>query len=325
MVNQQLRDYISEQIHLGVATEAVKSALLESGWAEADVNEAMQLESTSGSAPATAQISKPAVSQQPVIATKPAQINVPATADIVQPKITVTAKASAPATVAFGSGSAIQQNAVSSSVKPNSEGITAGLAMNAKSAHASRVPLIVVTILLLGVSTIAVFFYMKMGSLRAQIDTAGVQGGTAQSKLAGLTKERDTLMNQAEVTSAENKDLMAHLSLFVVSGGATGDQAISLSGTLIAPNSKGLFTLKTSRGAVATIKNSKDGLVDKTLRPLEGKSVQISGMHSAGSSEITVLTVNGASVQPVATSTPASTSTSTSTPIPTSTSTSSST
>src|SRR3989344_4397849 len=88
MANQQLRDYISEQLHVGVPKDAIRSALLESGWKETDVTEAMNLE-TGGAVPQTqpsamaqpkatvsqsAQSAQPASSVQPAMAVaKPAQ------------------------------------------------------------------------------------------------------------------------------------------------------------------------------------------------------------------------------------------------------------
>src|SRR3989344_9540800 len=57
MVNQQLIDYVKSKLQVGVGKDVIKNALLESGWAEADVMEA--LKQASAAQGATAQSATP--------------------------------------------------------------------------------------------------------------------------------------------------------------------------------------------------------------------------------------------------------------------------
>ena len=62
MQNQQLVDYIKQQLQGGVAKDAVKKALLEAGWPEADVAESMQAAAPAAPATAVAPQTKPITS-----------------------------------------------------------------------------------------------------------------------------------------------------------------------------------------------------------------------------------------------------------------------
>ena len=42
-VNQQLKDYIDQQVKVGVPNNVIKAALLEAGWREIDINDAMAI------------------------------------------------------------------------------------------------------------------------------------------------------------------------------------------------------------------------------------------------------------------------------------------
>ena len=40
MINQQILDYIKQQLQQGVSREQIKSSLMTNGWSESDINEA---------------------------------------------------------------------------------------------------------------------------------------------------------------------------------------------------------------------------------------------------------------------------------------------
>src|SRR3989344_2715752 len=75
--NQELKNYIVEQTKLGVSKAAVKSALLEAGWKEDDVNQAIAEAQPVSQGAATASF-KPVSPVQPVQQTQPFQPAKPA-------------------------------------------------------------------------------------------------------------------------------------------------------------------------------------------------------------------------------------------------------
>lgn len=336
MVNQQLRDYVSEQLRLGVAKEAVRGALIESGWAQADVNEVMQsgtgapAEIKPVAPPAIAMAQKPTIAVQPAVQpvrviqpavvaqpvrvsqpavafVKPAQSMASQTTDIVQPKTNpfpVSPKANMgtpgtnPVSVSAASGAA---------AKP----VSLGASIAAKTPDRGKLPMIVMIVLALLLGSAAAYFYMQTSDLQVRVSSLSAESETARTQAGALAKERDSLIGRMASLSSESRDLAVNLSFFVAPGGAEGQQAVAFGGTL-GSGDKGIYTVKTARGVVVSIKNSRDALVEKALKPLVGTMVQISGTHTAGSREVTVLAVNGASVlppAPAATSTPAASTT----------------
>src|SRR6266481_5047975 len=60
MVQQQLIEYISSQVKLGVTKDALKSSLITAGWAQADVDDTMKKFETDQAVAASSVISSPA-------------------------------------------------------------------------------------------------------------------------------------------------------------------------------------------------------------------------------------------------------------------------
>src|SRR3989344_1383186 len=59
MTNQQMLDYIKQQLQQGVNNEAIKTSLIANGWQSADIEEAFRLIATQG------QLSQSDIAQQP--------------------------------------------------------------------------------------------------------------------------------------------------------------------------------------------------------------------------------------------------------------------
>lgn len=65
MVNQQLLDYIRQQLQQGVSREQIKSSLLANGWQEADINETFALISNPAHSPQSPITSQPTITALP--------------------------------------------------------------------------------------------------------------------------------------------------------------------------------------------------------------------------------------------------------------------
>ena len=65
MASQQLLKYIRQQLQLGVAQEQIKSSLMDSGWQENDINEALAMLSNSPIAPHQSQVSQQTLATLP--------------------------------------------------------------------------------------------------------------------------------------------------------------------------------------------------------------------------------------------------------------------
>ena len=293
MVNQQLVDYVKQQVGGGVSGDAVRKALLDAGWPEADVDDSMKM-----AAPAAPAAAAAAVASSP---------------------------AAKPATQSFdpvsAMGSTRQGSVSASTVSP--VGVTAtmdkGRFFNNEHAEeeehgrpaASRVLMIVMGSLIIVLVAVIAYIYLSLnGKLEAVTGTSSLTASEAanlKGQIQTLTSEKDALTGQLAAQTGE-KDALAEELAFLAVTGAVADVPGTVKGTVSAAS--GVYTVTTPHNIRIVVKNSKDAKVDAALKPLVGNSATLAGTHRAGTMEITVVTVNGASLTPPAptpTSTPSST------------------
>lgn len=358
MIQDQLVDYISAQLKLGIPRDTVKSALVGVGWTAQDVEDTLKkIESPSVSTPAAAtpvqatsvQMSQTA-SAQPQPQRQPmttASIIAPAAVSKVssspmgmggvkspEPQmIRVSDLVSSSATTPVSS---VATGPVVSAPKGNSFQGTAKPVMTSQTAQFTQRPqgksniltivLVVIIVLLAGFSGYLLF---KGNGSNAGATPAGVAPGqdqlsALQAQLQALNASNTALSAEAASGTALSKDLENNLALVVAvpalapANGATSSP-ISLSGVLsLGIGKSALFTLTTSYGTKAYIKNSADPLVRAALQPLlTTGTVQVSGTFVPGLPNVTVLAVNGnpiAAPATVTSTTTVTTVTSTTTP-----------
>lgn len=301
-MNQQLIDYIKSQLQVGVGRDVIKGALLESGWADADITEA--LKQASGAQPASFGAAHAAPATSPASATaKPAAAAngaVVMTSDIFQPK---NEPVFDPKSVAQPAAKPQSVTVAATAVK-RAEPVVVGAAAAASSFGAKK-PGISFATIALGVGFVvaagaAVFLFMKQGDLAGQsaaLDAARAEGDVAKQQVAALTQERDNLAAQITQFQNANTALANDLAIFKIPegtpAGATGN--IVVTGSL--RQTAGQYVVFTPNEVTVVVKNSRDAAVDAALKALVGNTVTISGEHALGSREITVTAVNGAPVQ----------------------------
>ncbi len=320
MVNPQLSEYVASQLGVGVPREAVKAALLSSGWAEGDINEALGVVAMA-SAPV-----QPVIQVQPAIIAQPVQA-VSQIVDTVQPapeRVAQSVQATQPAQPA---AQIVQPVAAKSAMiktsdifQPKNEPVFQPKAsMPVASTKVVSNPAIVSGIAVAGPSGIkkylvngvlgfvafvgfglAVMFYMQMADLEVDLDAVKSNRDVLAQQINAAQKERDDL--QARVTGfagleASAKALEAELVIFKTPENATSTVDVSAKGTLHGGDGKTAYSLRTVNDIVLTVKNWKDTKVDVALKPLVGTIVEIAGNHVPGSRDITVLGVNGKTIE----------------------------
>ena len=321
MVNPQLAEYIKQQIQLGVPKEAIKSTLVTSGWPEADVNEAL--------GPSSAQ---PAVSQPAAAPMAAASVSSPAISSAAKPAI------SAPTAVTGGSSPVTRDifkpknepvfgvkpmaNAkpeTKTDVKPFESKIQSMTSSDPNvfiapdaasySSRSSRSWILpgVLGVLFVVSAGAAAYFFLQTQGLKGEGGILPSPDGGSDQQVSALTSERDQLQGQIAALTDENKDLAAQLAIFATPAGAT-TTAFTLSGTL-SGGDKVSYVLTTARSVAFSVKNSKDAKVIAALKPVVGRTVELSGTYTPGSKDLTVTAVNGTPVNPPAP--PAGTSTTT--------------
>ncbi len=313
MIQQQIVDYAKAQLGAGLSEEVIKGALLQAGWVSADVDDSIK-SVTQKKQPEPARATTVA-SVSPIAASMPSMVAKP---QVSPQSINVRDLFG---TAGKGSASFPTQGTRSpiSEIQPMKKTETLAVKEMAIGASAlkpsrfgrSKIVLIVLTVVAIVSAGAAVYFYMNNKSLSEQVtkltadsssnSMASSQVSALTSQLADVTKAKAASDSQAAVLTKNSDELQTELSFFVappLPAGATSSPALafSLSG-MLAVQSNTLYSVTASSGLMVSIKNSKDAKVDAALKPLVGKSVEISGTHPRMSRDVTVTSVNGASVQ----------------------------
>lgn len=329
--NQQLKDYIVEQTKLGVSKDTVKSALLEAGWKEGDISQAV---AEAESRPQEMASLKPTLPIQPVEQAKPLQ-----SAQQTQPfqpaKPSEISQESKPVSMSGFSnptkkdspvpfitsdifqpkGESVFQSSGAKSQTPSNSPETKPQVISIKQNNKSgagtiggkilSISLVVVSIILLGGN---VYFFLQNSALQTQLNVSKQENVSFSSQLSSLANDKNSLTGQITSLNQTISDLDNQLSLYTWPSNVSQTQElpVTIKG-ILGGGGRALYFLTTNKSLMVNVKNSKDLRVDEVLKPLLGTQVEVSGTHLVKSDSVTVTTVNGASLpllQSVSTSTP---------------------
>ncbi len=323
-VNQQLKDYISQQLKLGVSKDVVKSTLLGAGWSESDVSEAMaSVESPAVSqsvSPAAAGETKPVEQAQPV--TNPSETVGTVKSLEVKPEIKTPAAGSEKIPPASFVTSDIFRAKDEPLFQPKETAQKPSLAdkpqiisVNEKAAKTAPrqfvLPLILGILLLASLAAAGFFYYQNSGS-QDQINSLSQENSSLRNQLSAFSNDKSNLTSQISSLNDTINELKNELSIFAIVGTSTAELPVTVKGILSTGGRAG-YSLTTANNIVVYVKNSKDAKVEAALKPLVGSELAIGGTHSTGSSSITVTTINGQPLelfgQQQSTSTPATSTT----------------
>ena len=279
MQNQQLVDYIKQQLQGGVQKDAVRKALLDAGWPQADVDDSMKT-----AEPASATVGASASAQ--------------------------TAFNPSAAMSVGGGSSALPDVKPFASAKSNLDSFTPASADEEadKPRHSwSRIGMSVMAAVIVILLGALVYVYY---SLNGRVTTASGESATITSQLsdmqqqvAKLTNDNAGLTTQVATLTADNQVLSDEALFFSPDKDMAADYTIS--GMI--GSASGVFTLTTAHHILITVKNSKDAKVVSALTPLVGQNASLTGKRKPGVPELTVSAVNGAVLTapaPASTSTP---------------------
>jgi hypothetical protein len=307
MIQDQLVDYISSQMKIGVPRDSIKTTLLAAGWQAADVEDTLsKVESSKTSQPITSGPAGPAIGPKPVA---------PSSAMKTEPqvmKVSDLISASDPAMSVKPVAAARDTSKKSPMIGPTT---TAGtmtatqLSGNQKEFppkdHSSRKPLIIEGVLGLVVVILAVFagfLYFQNGGLTTKLNSLTADSANVTSQLSALQQQvsaSTTLLTvQVGELNAKNQDLQTELSFYAVPPGAAAGATSTamLTGTL-SGGDKVPYTITTSYGTKIYVANSKDPGIIAAFTPIGTSTAQFAGMFVLGSDSITITSVNSTTVQ----------------------------
>jgi hypothetical protein len=305
MVQEQLTDYISSQMKLGVSRDAIKSALVSAGWVAGDVedtlNKAGAVVGAATSQPVTA--SKPAAAASPSASgSEPQMIRV---SDLVSSPFSgsaATAKSTTMSTPAASATPAATAAKFGGTIKGNSFEASPTAAMSSmstkKGGKGMLIMAIVGVILILGLGAVAWYFYSGNAALAAKVSSLNSQSTSVTSQLTALQSQLTAsstadAMQIASLTAA-NTDLALNLSFYAVPLGTPTSTATPLPVTIsgsISGGGKAPYAVTTPRGAKIFIANSSDATIAPELKASIGQTAQLSGTYLQGSDEMTVSSI----------------------------------
>jgi hypothetical protein len=298
MINQQLVDYIKQQLQAGVDKDVVQKALGDAGWQAPDVDDSMKAAASpagavmsSGNFGSSAGMTGSMAGGAGSPALEPAKID-PAAAMGGGSSQSMSSRNkffSRPATAAVSSTPAAV--GVSDDDEDEEHPSTKKFVM-------SMIVMGLVIVILAG--ALAFVYFNLNGQLKAAQSGVMQSGGGDQSALQAqvteLTSERDALAAQTAQASAERDMLADELGFFVVPPGTSTSTPVTviMSGTLTG-NASTTFALTTAHNVRVLVANSANTAVAAALTPLANGTtdVQLTGTHLPASANVTVTAVNG--------------------------------
>ena len=326
MVQDQLVDYISSQLKLGVSREAIKSALVSAGWVGGDVEDTLR-KVEGGAGPQPVAMSQPVATKavasgggaimggaRPAgggfISSNPAQSQPKSDPQMIKVSDLVSASPTMSSSAAMGGRagvSKVEANQFGGKITGNSFEASPAAAGATKGGKGGLIWGIVSVILILGLGAAAYDFYSnssgsssQTASLQAQVSSLNTQISSLQSALSASTT---ALMTQITNLTTANGDLALNLSFYAAPPTSSSSPLMvatsaPLSVTISAAWLTALKTtyyLTTPHGARITIANSAVASMAAQLKPLVGDTVAVSGTYVPGSDQITVTTVTNLS------------------------------
>lgn len=297
--NPQLKDYIAQQTKVGVSKDVIKNALIEAGWEESDINQA--IEEASSSSPAM-------VSSAVVSTIQPQAVKLSETFQASRPLEPAT-QATKPSHVSFVASDIFRQKGESvfqpagTSIKSNIPDVKpAAVISGMKDKLINKDKMLpIVSLGVLSAVFLAgnIYLFFQNSSLNSRIGDLSKNSSSLEKQVASLTNDRKSLAEQVNSLSETVADYASQLSIFALpSGTSTGAIPFAVSGTL-GGGGKSLYILTTSGNILLLVKNSKDVNVDAALKPLIGTKVKLDGTHQSGANQLTVTAVNDQPVQVV--------------------------
>ncbi len=305
MIQDQLVDYISSQLKLGVSRDAIKAALISAGWLAADVEDT--LKKVDGGAPTQQPAAmKPAgaMSVGSSFGASPAASAKNTEPQMIRVSDLVSSSPAKSSPSQFGGKISGNSFEASPAARVKATGSSSGVLAASGGDKKILIGGIVAVVLIVLFGGLAGYFYSINAGLAAQVATLNGASGSVNTQLSALKSQFDAsstaLAAQIATLTSANADLALDLSFYVTPSGSiltTGTTLpITVSG-LLSNGGKAPYIVTTSHGAKIFVANSADAKIAAQLKPLIGTTVQLIGTYVPGSDQMTVASVATSTAQ----------------------------
>ncbi len=304
MIQEQLVEYISGQMKAGASRDSIKSTLLTAGWQAADVEDTLKKIEGSGAGNQLSATAATGASSKPMA--EPQSIKMSDLIATSDPAITSAASTQPVSSASASAGSKVFTGSRPSEIKSSSMPTSFSAQQfpeKTGSSHGTLITEVILGILVVGMGALAGYLYFQNSSLNTQIASANMSTGSTSQKLASLQAAMTASTTQwsAALTTAndQSKELQTELSFYAVPPGTTtgATTTASLSGTL-SGGGRALYAVMATYGAKIYISNSKDAKVIAALEPIATSTTAstFTGVYMPGADSMTLTGVNGTSL-----------------------------
>jgi len=317
MANQQLVDYLKEQLELGAEREHLKQSLLGVGWSLSDVEEAFSVVLKELNLNENNQVSIPEVPKENLVDLtskkdfslkediQKESVQKEAVQKPVSDSVFVSKDAfisSFPLAEAKSKEPVISSKEVNLEETKKQEQSFSNIELNKNMKSSNKLKLIfyvLLGIVIAGLLSLIFFLYRNNQNLQNQITNFSSEKNNLDNQNQSLSKILSEIQNQINVLKDENNllreeslDLQNQLLLFNQS---TSSLDITLKGKILLD--KNQYVLKTNKDIIVSIKNSKDAKVKEILDSFLNNEVKVFGQRTPGLREITIKTINDKSLE----------------------------
>lgn len=310
MVQDQLVDYISSQMKLGVSRDAIRSALVSAGWVAADVDDTLKkVEGGAKAQPVVAATTTSVSNSKPVgmstgigasassmgVAAKSGEPQMIRVSDLVSSSPAMTAST----VTGIAAGATVKSNL---NKDPSFGGKISGNTFQAtpdkkeKNNSSMLIGGIVAVVLVLGLGGLAWYFYSGNAALASQVKSLTGQAASVNAQLSSLQSQVEAsgtaLNSQIAILTSANTALALNLSFYAAPPGSSPTSTFSLTiSGMLSGGGKAPYALTTSYGAKIFVANSSDAVIGPELKSFVGDMVQLAGTYMPGSDQLTVTSV----------------------------------
>jgi hypothetical protein len=308
MANQQLVDYLKEQLRSGVNRDNLKQTLLNVGWNSSDIDDAFKaIDSES----LNKSVEEPKSQESNLVNLKELSPNKDLSKEKLQSSPQYISRENFVSNN-FGNSDFEIKSDIKKSIESQNP-----LKSNSNSSESQILPqqikietlpsnhkklkiliYVLFGLVVLGFLILTFFLYQRNNNLENQLNALFAQKGDLENQsqsinqtMIELQKQATSLKEENQKLTSEKLDLFNQLLLFSQS---TSSLDVELNAHLLLE--KGQYILKTNQDILVTIKNSKDDKIKTVLNSFVDQNIKIKGLRTPGLREIIITDINNQSI-----------------------------
>lgn len=299
MANQDLINYIKEQINAGIRKDDIKKALLEVGWPEKDIEDAFEELNQKALGP-TEEIKLP---PENIIDLKAKDTKPKEPVKFISPEFFSSQISSNIVTIKPPENQTTQilNNKNQFNLGPADKTSEQQVKIISTSPRPKKFKIIIDVLfglLSIGLLGLIVFLYIQNNNLKNRLVASNSQQGDLEGQVQSLTKIINNLQKELSTLKEDNNNLLNEkndlLNQILLFSSATSSLEVEVKAIPLKEGNQ--YLLKTSQNILVTVKNPTE-VVKKILDKFLNQNIEVSGLRIPGRREITITEINKESLE----------------------------